>query len=1122
MSSFCHCHAHGEGSILDGYTFPNEMVRIAKENGDDSICLTDHGSLGQALKFWKAGKEYGIKTIQGVETYVTIDLEIKDKDSPTWHLVLLAMNQTGLQNLFAMSKIGWTDGFYSKPRVDHGTLAKYSDGIIALTACMAGEIPRAIAEDDFDKAKAALLRYGDCFPGRLYAELQPGNSLVLNQHISNLADDLSIPTIVTVDSHYDTPEHKSVEELLLVMQQVSGFKAKDREYAELMFEEAKRSDSLISRLNKLWPTRRLRYDKLELHLMSRDEVVTHMDRQGFDGNALCDATLEVAERCEQIEFKTGVNYLPQVTKFNSDDYLEALVMDGLEIRGLHNKPEYVARAKEELQVIKDKKFANYFLIVWDVINEARRRNIYVGPGRGSAAGSLICYALKITNMDPIKYKLLFFRFIDPSRPDFPDIDMDFEHTGRDEMKRYMEEKYGEKLSLCTYSEFKAKGLIASICKALGMKESEIRACTKHFNTLDEYETAEGTKSFRTRYPEILPLAKELEGHISQTGAHAAAVVVADRPFNEIVPIETRTDPENKKLRIQVAGFNMWDAEEVGLIKMDFLGLVNLSIIHSCVDLIKERHGIDIDWENLEPDDPKVLQMLSGGNTTGVFQMESTSFRNLIKDMGIDDFNDMAASNALVRPGAYNSVKHDYIRRKSGKEAVTYPTEATEEWLKDTYGLAIYQEQVMALSVVLGDFTWQESNKLRKIIGKKRDVREFDQWYDKWMEGAGPKIGEQEAEKMWHDFEKHANYSFNLSHAVCYGYIGYVTAWLKYNYPIEYIYAMLKWEKEATNKMTYLLEARRLGIDILPPDVNYSDMDMSVEKDALRFGLTDISKCGIEAAKEIINKRPWDSWDDWKDRITARKCNAGVVESLVAVNAMASIPDAPHNSEPEKNYLQYLNYPLALEFVSELGISYEPIDSYDEDEKNNFMVVCGVMKSIKRTNTYVRLELEDTTGVMTCFGSMTNDLDKGELVLALVGEKTMLGYSRVDGLKERMENNNLHPFEKLLVGKLFDDVEPLRQWGLGGLNDSKSLVVPLSVRRITTKTGKRMANLYVTDGEQVLRVVAFNRTWEKLENIIHEYQPICMKIGWMDDGSRVLNEAISTVELLQQIKGKLND
>lgn len=1137
-TDFTHLHCHSEHSILDGYSSVSEMPHIVAEMGQTSMGLTDHGSLGGALKLWKAAKEAEIKHIFGVEAYVTPDLKDKDKDSPTWHLVLLAQNRKGLENLFSLSRIGWNQGFYKKPRIDHATLAKHSEGLICLSACMAGEVARALetpiedGQPEFDKyqrvtdgAVEAALNHKAIFGDRYYAELQPGNPKILNTLITEVAHQAGVKTVVTVDSHYDTCENKSVEELLLVMQQVSGFKKSDRDFAYLMKEEATREPSLIHRLNKLWPNRGLRYDKLELHLMSRDEVVSKMDLQGFDGDALADTTLEIAERCEPVDFKTGQVYLPALfPKEDPDAKLRELAYAGLEWRGLEDDPRYVERLEEELQVFKDKGFSNYMLIVWDIISEARRRNIYVGPGRGSAAGCLVAYCLRITNIDPIKYKLLFFRFINAERNDFPDIDMDFEHHRRDEMKTYMEEKWGERLSLCTYAEFKAKGLFASVCKSLGFKEAEIRAVTKHFNTLDEYEEAEGTKSFRAKNPEVLQYCRALEGHVSGTGMHAAGVVVADRPMHEIVPIESRTDPENKKLRVAVSGFNMGDSEEMGLIKMDFLGLVNLSQIHDCVDMIKERHGVTIDWENLEPDDPDVLDMLNGANTVGVFQMESNQYRNLLKQQGVHDFNDMVASNALVRPGAFETVAKDYIRRKHGKEAVTYPHEDTVEWLEDTFGTYIYQEQVMALSVVLGGFSWSEADRLRKIIGKKKDASEFAPFFEKWIANAGEKIGVEDATKMWHDFEKHSGYSFNKSHSVGYSYVSYVTAYLKYHYPLEYIYSMLKHDKNTSHFMTYLLEARRLGIEIVPPDVNTSIEEMTVTEDGkLLFGLSDIKNCGITAAKHLMSLRPFASWQDFSDRIEARKCNSRVVESLVAVDALRSISDAPRNSEADRNYMEYLNYPLSLEYVYELGINYQPIEEYDEDERDNFMVVCGVVKSIKRTDRYVRIELEDMSGSMTCFGSMTNDLDTGELVIALVGEKTMVGYARVDGLRERIANGNLHSFEKLIIGKLFDDYQELFDFGIGGIGSSKSMVVPLSVRRVTTKTGKKMAFSYITDGTEIIKLTIFPREWAQIEKLFEEYVPVCVKLRWLDDGGRTVNAdgVIQASELLRLRKEKLN-
>lgn len=1121
MSDFCHLHIHGEHSILDGYTKTTDIPKVASELGQTKIGLTDHGTLSGSLPFWKSAKEAEVGHIFGVEAYVTPDRFNKDKDSPTWHLILLAQNRQGLENLFAMSKVGWNEGFYKKPRIDYETLARYSDGIICLSACMASETARAIEARDNDAAVAALQRYAGIFPGRFYVELQPNNSSDLNHGLANFADDLGLPTTVTVDSHYDHCASKATEELLLVMQQGAGSKKSDKDYASLMYGEAKRADTMMSRLDMLWPNRGLSYRDIELHIMSRDEVVTRLDGQGFDGNALADSTLEIAERCENVEFETGNVYLPKAVKsVDSDAYLRELALDGLADRGLDSEV-YLSRVDEELEVISSKGFSDYFLIVWDIINEARRRNIYVGPGRGSAAGSLVAYALRITAIDPIKYKLLFSRFMDPERDDYPDIDMDFEHTRRDEMKEYMAEKYGEKYNLSTYGRFQAKGLVRKIASALAIPLPEVNEACKHFEDLEGYRTGDAPKlkSFRKSHPEIEIYADKLEGHITNNGIHAAGVVIADRPMTKIAPVESRPNPDNKKQRDPVVAFDMWDAEEVGLIKFDFLGLSNLSIIHSCVDLIKERHDVDIDWEELEPDDPAVLESLDSSYTTGVFQMESASYRKLLGEMGVDGFSDVVASNALVRPGAFDTVAKDYIRRKKGLEKVSYPHEDAKDWLDETFGVAIYQEQVMALSVVLGGFTWGEANKLRKIIGKKRDVEEFKPFYDKWMEGAGAKIGEKEADKLWHDFEKHANYSFNKSHSVSYSYIGYVTAYLKHYYPLEYMFALLKHEEKAANKMAYLLEAKRMGIEILGPDVNKSEAHMSVDGNALRFGLADIKMVGMSAFRHIEKLRPFTDWDDWNARIKAQKCNSRVVESLVAVDALRSVEGAPYNSRPEENYMEYLNYPVDLESVGELGIEFSQIEDYEEG--GPYIVVCGVTKNIKRTDRYMRLDLEDMSGTLTCFGDQNNDLSDNEMVIALIGDKSMIGYARVSGLGEREKMGNLDPFEKLLLNKGFEDFGKLRAMGIGGVGDPKSLVMPLSVRTITTKTGKKMAFTHMTDGETVVKITLFPADWEKYQNLVERYRPICVKLKLLDGGDWTIqrNGLIDAVKLLEQQKEK---
>lgn len=1135
-TDFTQLHNHSEYSILDGYSQVEEMAKIAHESGQKKMALTDHGTLSGSFQFWKACMEYEVVPIQGMESYVTPDITVKDKDSPTWHLVLLAQNRVGLDNLRALSRISWVDGFYKKPRIDYKTLAQYNEGIIALSACMAGETARAmeVEKNDYegtnntlykitDGAVDALVRYRDIFGDRFYVELQPGNSKNLNDCLWALADDLGIKQVVTVDSHYDHKENKSTAETLLLMQQASGFKDSIKDYARLMYDEAAKKENLIDRLNTLWPDRYLRFDKHDLHIMSRAEVVNKMEAQGFDGNKLADTTLEIAERCEGSNFTLGVNYLPKITQEDSTEKLRKDVYEGLRKRGLDRTPKYIARVEEELAVIQDKNFSDYFLVVADIINEARRRNIYVGPGRGSAAGSLVAYALGITALDPIRYKLLFFRFINAERNDFPDIDMDFEHTRRDEMKDYVREKYGEALSLSTFTRLKAKGLIRSLSRVLAIPLDEVDKACKHFNDLDEYEygSAPGLDEFKARHPEILPLARKLEGHISAAGMHASGLVVANTDMASIVPIETRTDPQNKKMRVAVTAYDMEDAEKINLIKLDFLGLDALTVIHNCVDMVKARHGVDIDWENMEPDDKVVLESLNKANTVGVFQMESSPYRKLLKEMGVDGFEDIVASNALVRPGAYLTVKNDYVRRKHGREKVVYPHEDAIEWLEDTYGTYIYQEQVMALSVTLGDFTWSEADRLRKIIGKKKDVAEFAPYYEKWIKNAGEKIGIKEADKMWTDFEKHAGYSFNRSHSVCYSYLGYVTAWLKLYYPIEYLYSILKTEKKDTSRMTYLLDAKRSGVEILPPDVNHSDKDTSIDGDALRFGLSDVLNVGFTACDEILEKRPFTSWEDFSERITARKCNSRVVESLVAVNALASIPDAPHLSDAEKNYQKYLNYPVSMSELADLPFETTDLGEIEDEESGDFYLVSAIAKAIKKTDRYIRIELEDMTGNTTVFGAMDNDLSEGDVVIALIGDKTMVGYARLHGLRERTANGKTTSFEKFLNGDIFKEVEQCRTWGIGSIESEKSLVVPLQVREVTTRAGAQMAFCYMTDGEHIIKVTIFPKTWPNLRSELADWVPICARFSRLKDGGYTINNGgvINARKLIQQQKEK---
>lgn len=1121
-TDFFHHHLHTELSILDGNTKVEEVLQTAKALGQSSIAVTDHGSLAASYQFYSLAKEYEIKPVFGLEGYISDDINQKDKEKEIYHLILLAMNRQGLENLFTISKIAWTKGFYRKPTIDHKVLRQYSDGLICTSSCMAGELARAIERDRRDEAIDILAAYKSIFGDRFYVELQPGNPKELNWELMELALKLHIKTTVAVDSHYCRHEDKAVEELLLTMQQVSGMKLSERKAAEFNYEFAKSQPNLIERLKVLWPNKGLSFVEHDLFIMGGDEVRHRMNAQGFDGVELCGRTLEIAERCENVELVRKENYLPKVFKdINSFSKLCELAYDGLKTRGSKDgfDARYTARLEYELQIIKDKNFADYFLIIWDVINEARNRNIYTGPGRGSVAGSLVAWCLFITALDPLKYNLVFERFISPERTEYPDIDLDIEDRRREELKAYIEEKYGESVSISTFTTLAGKSIIRSIGRALAIPLPEVDDVCKRFKDLDDFES-EATKEFRAAHPEVLPLAEKLQGHVSASGMHAAAVVVANRPLEQILPIESRTNPEDKKTRVPVTAYAMDDVAAVGLIKFDFLGLNTLSVIHDAIDLIEQRHGVKVDWENLEPDDPDVLASLCAGHTTGIFQMESGPYRKLLAAMKGDSFEDLVASNALVRPGAFNSVAPEWIKRKHGAQVTSLHPDIDAD-LAATYGLVVYQESVMQLAHKLAGFTWEKAYKFLKLMAKKKSVEEFKPYYDSWMAGAGEKVGTPKAQQLWDDMEKWANYGFSRNHSVPYTFLGYVTGWLKLHYPLEYMYGLLRAEKKDMTRMTYLLEARRLGINLLPPDVILSDDYIKIEGNALRFGLADVKGVGPAAVQEIISKRyRFSTYEDFEANIEKRKCNARVVEALLSVDAFASMSKgAPRNWAAEQNYLERLSYPIGLEKL-DIAVDFAPLEEYEEP---NFAIVCAVVKAIKRTDRYVRIDFEDTTGMVTVFGDMDNDLKTGEMVIALVGDKSLINYARIKGLNERLQNGTGNEFERYISTRdVWDKYSLLFKYGFGGFESEKILALPLKIKTLTTKAGQKMGLCYFVDINDVIgKTITWASSWAEVRPQLQEWKVVALRPVFKgSDMTLYENCIIEGDKILREVRKKL--
>ena len=666
-------HLHTHFSLFDGIGLPSEYVDRATKLGMPAISITDHGSLSGHREMYRVAKASGIKPILGIEGYMCEDrFDQRDKADRTTpldmvynHIILLAKNKVGLENLNKLNEIAWTEGYYKKPRIDFEVLSKYKEGIIVSSACPSGIIAKSIELGELGMAKKYIKWFKEEFGEDYYLEVMPHNDESINQTILQLADEFKIKPIVTPDCHHVDPSQKEIQELKLILNTYSNKIQKDATY-----EKSKKQGDLMKRLDYLYGAdRQMSFNKFDIHLLSYEEIQAAMEKQAIFRTDIYENTIELANKIEDYDIKDNLNLLPVQYK-NPDKQLKQLAIEGLAEKGLDNNKEYLDRLEEELTVIQDKKFGPYFLVVQSMISWAKKEGIMVGPGRGSSAGSLLCYALGITDIDPLKHGLLFFRFINPERNDFPDIDTDIQDSRRDEVKDYLVRQYKHVASIATFLEFKDKGVVRDVARALNIPLADVNKVLKLVDTWDEYCTSKTTEWFREKYPEVEQYGEQLRGRIRGTGIHAAGVVTSKNPIFRYAPMETRNSPGSDE-RIPVVAVDMEEAEKIGLIKIDALGLKTLSVIKDTIKIIKEREGTDIDLLKIDMTDQKVYQMLSEGYTKGVFQCEATPYTNLLIKMGVKNLAELSASNALVRPGAMNTIGKDYIERKHGRQAVNY-------------------------------------------------------------------------------------------------------------------------------------------------------------------------------------------------------------------------------------------------------------------------------------------------------------------------------------------------------------------------------------------------------------------------------------------------------------------
>ena len=1086
--SYVGLHVHTHYSLYDGIATPEEYIDRAHDLGMSAIAITDHGSLSGHREMYRAAKAKGVKPILGVEGYMTEDrFDRRDKAERTEpldlvynHIILLAKNQKGLENLNKLNEIAWTEGFFRKPRIDFEVLEKYKEGIIVTSACLSGVIAKAIEAGEFAVAKKHLKWFKDRFGDDYYVELMPHNPPEINHELLKLADAMNIKLIVTPDCHHSDESQKEIQELKLVLNTYSNKVLKESTY-----EKSKKYDNLVDRLDYLYGERQMSFSKFDIHLLSYDQIRSAMQSQGIDREDIYQNTLEIANKVEDYDIKDGLNLLPVQYK-NPDKELTDLALQGLSERGLSENQEYIDRLDEELKIIKDKNFGPYFLVVRSMIAWAKKEGIMVGPGRGSSAGSLLCYTLGITDIDPIKHGLLFFRFINPDRNDFPDIDTDIQDSRREEVKDYLVRQYRHVASIATFLEFKDKGVVRDIARVLNIPLPDVNKVLKMVDTWDEYCSSKSTAWFREKYPEVEKYGEQLRGRIRGTGIHAAGVVTSKDPIFRYAPMETRSSPGSDE-RIPVVAVDMEEAERIGLIKIDALGLKTLSVLKDTLEMIKNNHKKDIDLLSLDMEDPKIYEMLSDGYTKGVFQCEATPYTNLLVKMGVKNFNELAASNALVRPGAMNTIGKDYIERKHGRQNIRYLHKVMQAFTEDTYGCVLYQEQVMQACVQLGGMTMSEADQVRKIIGKKKNAKEFDQFKERFVQGASKYVTPNAARDLWHDFEAHAGYSFNKSHAVAYSTLSYWTAWLKFHYPLEFMYSLLKNEKDKDGRTEYLIEAKRMGISVKLPHINDSDIDFKIEGRGIRFGLTAIKYISETIAQRYIAARPFASYKELEEFTFTKGngVNSRALQSMRIIGA-ATFTDNPRNDEEIKdNLYEYLNLPeFNISVPSHYHAFINPVEDYEE--KGSFILM-GMIKGIKRSKGWSRVEVLDKTGSVGIFDEEGTTIEAGRSYIVLCNDNRIVTAVPVDEIKKS---------ESALVKFLNYRMLPYK--------DDDMFVVSFKPR--ITKAGKKMASLTLADTNRDLHsVTVFPTAFPKAYMHLKEGSAYTFTFGKTKDGTVILED-----------------
>ncbi|WP_270670388.1 DNA polymerase III subunit alpha [Paraclostridium bifermentans] len=1048
---FVHLHVHTEYSLLDGFSRIKNLVNRAKELNMSAVAITDHGCMFGAIDFFKVAKKEGIKPIIGCEVY-TAPRGMKDKDpnfdKSQGHLILLAKDTTGYQNLIKLVSAAYVQGFYYKPRVDIDEIKKHSEGIIALSACLAGDVSQALMNRNYDKAKNIALKYKEIFgEENYYLEIQDHNlpeQKEVNRELIRLSKEIGVGLVATNDVHYVRKEDSKIHDILMCIQM--GKTVND--------------------------PARMRFGSDEFYLKSREE----MEEIFPEVQEALDNTVKIAQMCN-VEFDFNTIHLPQYDVpdgYTPQEYLRMLCFKGLKERYKKPSQEILDRLEYELGVIEKMGYVEYFLITWDFINFARENSIMVGPGRGSAAGSIVSYTLYITDIDPIKYSLLFERFLNPERVSMPDIDIDFCYERREEVIDYVKRKYGEDhvAQIITFGTMGAKAAIRDVGRVLDVSYNKVDNIAKEIpfalgmtidKALDTNPNLKKLYEEDSETKEIIDVSRKIEGMLRHASTHAAGVVISKKPIDEYVPLYKHQDAITTQ-------FTMTTLEELGLLKMDFLGLRTLTVIRDALDLIEKNHNLKINFSKMEYDDPKVYELLSSGNTLGVFQLESAGMRSFMKQLKPDNFEDIVAGISLYRPGPMDSIPV-YINNKNNPENVEYLHKKLKPIMEVTYGCLVYQEQVMQVVRDLGGYSYGRSDLVRRAMGKKKmDVMEKEREY--FIHGKTDENGELEiagcvrngvpediGNKIFDDMIDFAKYAFNKSHAAAYGVLAYETAYLKAHYPVEFMAALITSVMGNTDKVVeYIRECNSLKIDVLKPDINKSFTKFSVEDKSIRFGLAAVKNVGVNVLNNIIKER--ESSGEFKDfnefckRLDSKDLNKRIIESLIKCGAFDEMGD--------NRASLLLGYEKLLESISmdrkkNLAGQVSLFDGFEMDESiNNDIQSMYTLPHVKELEEKERLYLEK------------------EVLGMYVSGHPLSQYK--DEIKRNTTINNAE------LNEIKDDYITYlnlneREVTMGGI------VINKTIR--TTKRNDLMAIIELEDLFGVIEVIVFPQVLQKYNTIIQE-------------------------------------